>query len=228
MPTLCEHANATTGRALQRFVSKTIRAVGFAVIPIAIMLFIVRVPLIRLLFQRGAFDVDDAYFTSSVFAFYDIGLVSLSFNLVLSGTFYALQDAMTPLRIGTVSAVLNVVLDVLLMKWLGLSGIAASTSVIAIFNTFWLFRLLSKRVDGLVVGSIAGPLFRMLLAALVMGSVVWSVQTWLSHVFGSDVQVIGLGFLFFIALVTYFIASSVLRVSEFRQLAGELQRGLFR
>mgnify|MGYP003866745175 CR=1 FL=1 len=61
-------------------------------------LVVLAVPIIRLLFQRGAFSADDTALMQPVLAVYAVGLPFFSFvNLVLRA-FYAQKDTVTPVR----------------------------------------------------------------------------------------------------------------------------------
>ena len=226
MPLLCEYGAAGDQEEIRKFISKSIRLVAFATIPIAILLFIFRTPLISFLFQRGAFDASDTYLTSSAFLFYDVGLVALCLNIILLGVFYALQDAATPLRIALINAVLNVVLDLILIRWLGLAGIALATSLIAIFNTILILGLLRKRIGGLDGRKIVSSLLRISGASAIMGFVLWLILYNFDSLYRFGNQVLELGTLFLIAFMTYSVACMVLKVNEFKRVVTLLRRKL--
>ena len=228
MPVFAESASGGSTGELRRFVSISIRTIGFIIIPFATALFLLRVPLVDALFRRGAFTSDDAQLTSTVFLFYDIGLASLCFNLILSGVFYALQDAMTPLKIGLVNAVLNIAADLVLIRLMGLAGIALSTSLIALLNSVLLFFLLKKRIGNLYAGAIMMSLSKIALASLLMGVAVWFFQANFDPVPVLNNRFLRLGLLLFAAMVTYLVACVVLRVRECRYVMGIVKHGFSR
>ena len=185
-----------------------------------------RTPTIQFLFQRGAFDADATHLTSTVFLFYDVGLVAFCFNIILLGVFYALKDAVTPLRIAVVSAILNVVLDVILIRWFGLGGIALATSLIAVFNTVFLLTLLQKKIGCLDGYSTLTSLLKISLAAGVMAFVVWSITSNLDKLFGLENHIVKLCAILTTSLVTYVVACVLLRVDELTELVTIFRRRL--
>jgi putative peptidoglycan lipid II flippase len=226
VPVVSEYSASGAKEKIREFVSKAIRAVGFVAIPLAIIFFVFRTPIIGFLFQRGGFDAGDTHLTASAFLFYDVGLVAVSFNFVLMSIFFALQDTVTPLKIGLVCAPLNVILDMILMRLLGLGGIALATSLIAILNTVYLLGQLRKKIGHLDGYNILKPLLRITLASGLMGFVVWSMTNSYNPFPWPDKEILGLGLLFFISLVTYAIACVLLRVDEFRIVLRLLRKGL--
>ncbi len=224
MPVISEHAASGAQAQLRKFVSKSIRVTAFTLIPIAVMLFIIRTPLVKLLFQRGAFDANDTYLTSTVFLFYDIGLVPFCLNIVFLAVFYALQDPITPLKISAINFVLNIILDLTLMRWLGVSGIALATSLIVMLNTVLLLGLLRKKIGYLDGGKIFISLLKISLAAGLMGFVVWSIPNNFDSLFKFKNQILELSTLFFIGFVAYSTACIVLRVSEFEKILNLVQK----
>ncbi|OEU65009.1 MAG: murein biosynthesis integral membrane protein MurJ [Desulfobacterales bacterium PC51MH44] len=226
MPVLSEHAASGHREEIGKLVSKGLGFVAFVTIPIAIILFMFRTPIIQFLFQRGAFDVDATHLTSTVFLFYDVGLVAFCFNIILLGVFYALKDAVTPLRIAVVSAILNVVLDVILIRWFGLGGIALATSLIAVFNTVFLLTLLQKKIGCLDAYSTLTSLLKISLAAGVMAFVVWSITSNLDKLFGLENHIVKLCAILTTSLVTYAVACVLLRVDELTGLVTIFRRRL--
>jgi putative peptidoglycan lipid II flippase len=103
-------------------------------------------PMVRLLFQRGAFTVSDTLRVASV---QSLCILQLPFY-VLGIFFVRLISAFKANHIlmwgATISFVLNMILDYLFMKWLGVPGIALSTSLVYVVALGYLstmsFRLL--------------------------------------------------------------------------------------
>jgi len=224
IPITSAYAASKSHDELRRFISKSVRAVGFIIIPLAIMLFILRVPLIKFLFQRGAFDTNDAYLTSTVFLFYDIGLASLCFNPILIGIFYALQDTITPLKIAINSFFLNIIFDLILMKLLGLNGIALGTSLILILNTFLLFRCLYNKIGYFEIRRIFITLSKISLAAGLMGIVVWLLSVNAGNLLSFKHQILELCTFFLIGVIIYFGTCFLLRMEEFKRVIILLKR----
>jgi putative peptidoglycan lipid II flippase len=182
MPVLSEHGACGAQEEIRKFVSKGIRLIAFAVLPFTIIFFVFHRPLIRLLFQRGAFDFNNTHLAATALLFYNIGLLPFCINIVLLGVFYALQDSITPLKISAINFVLNILLDLILVKWLGLTGIPLATSLIAMLNAAILLILLGKKVGYLDGRKIFASLLKVFLAGIATGFVLWFALNNLSGV----------------------------------------------
>lgn len=226
MPVLSEHAAANQEQEIAKIVTKSICIVAFVTVPLSMILFILRVPLIQLLFQRGVFDATSTQFTSTAFLFYDIGMVAFCMNIVLLGVFYALQNAVTPLKIAVMNAILNVIFDIALIPLLGIGGIALATSLIAILNTVLLLVLLQKRLANLMGFETVTSILKICLAAGVMAIVIWYIPYHFKTLFKFKNQILELGTFLFIGLATYSVACTLLNVNEFRRVLNLLRRKL--
>ena len=120
-------------------------------VPAAIGLIILAAPLIITLFHGGEFDARSVGMTVLALQAYAIGLVGFSFVKVLAPAFFAREDTRTPVRIGIVALLVNLVLgssSAWYLSSIGFTrphaGLAAATSVAAVFNAVLLYRGLRK------------------------------------------------------------------------------------
>jgi len=98
-------------------------------VPVAIGMAFLRVPLVRILYERGAFDAKATQVASGAIGAYALTLVCFSCLQLLSQCYYALGRARTPLLAGLAGAALNVVLNLLFARWWSHAGIALATGV---------------------------------------------------------------------------------------------------
>ena len=113
------------------------RALEFALLltlPAAFALVAVAGPLITVLFGRGAFSPDAQVATGWVLAAYALGLPAHVLVKILATGYFAREDTKTPVKIGILALVLNVILNLILMGPLAHVGIALATSIAAWFN----------------------------------------------------------------------------------------------
>jgi len=119
---------ATDGRYL-RLRQLTVKVVGAAVllsIPTAIGLGVLGQPLIRLLFQHGAFNKHSSSLTYLALIGYLVGLTGHVAGDLLSRGFYALKDARTPLFTNVFSLLVRTGLIIFLLKlFVGKSALIA-------------------------------------------------------------------------------------------------------
>ena len=127
-----------------------IRCVLFIALPATLALLILAEPILTTLFQYGAFGAADVEKAAYSLRAYTLGLAAFMLVKVLAPGFYARQNMKTPVRIGIIAMVANMVLNPLfifpLMWWfdLGHVGLALATSLAAWLNAGLLYRGLNK------------------------------------------------------------------------------------
>ena len=101
----------------------------FVFLPLSMFALLYREPVLRLLYQRGAFDETALQLTATAFGFLALGLVFAAWEPVGTRALYAVGDTQTPLlsTLGSASVVLPLCL--LLTPALGLAGVAVSLSL---------------------------------------------------------------------------------------------------
>lgn len=114
-------------------------------IPSSIALFMLAEPLIATIFYRGELTVNDVQMAAQSLQAYSLGLVFMMLIKVLAPGYYARQDTRTPVRIGIIAMVSNMVLNLMLVWPLGHVGLALATSLSAGLNAFLLWRGLYKK-----------------------------------------------------------------------------------
>lgn len=152
-------------------------------IPAAVTLMVLAGPLIISLFQYGKFTLHDVLMTRQSVLAYGIGLVAFMVVKVLSAGFYATQDIKTPVRLGVISIIANMILNALLVWPLAHAGLALAASLAAWLNAgLLLYSLYQKQIYRLQPG---WGLFlsRLFFANAILGSVLWlwagDMQHWL-------------------------------------------------
>jgi putative peptidoglycan lipid II flippase len=135
--------------------SSTLRGVILLSLPAAFGLILLRVPIIALLFQRGAFSVETTRMVSWALAWYATGLVFHSTLEILVRAFYAMHDTKTPVIVGASAMTLSIGLSLLfahlfnILNWLPLGGLALAVSVSTFLEVTILFIILRKRLRGI-------------------------------------------------------------------------------
>ena len=195
---------------LRRTLSSTLRAVIFLTIPAAAGLFVWRVPLVRMLLERGQFTAHSTQMTAYALAFYAFGLVGHSLLEIISRAFYALHDTRTPVGVGVGSMALNVVLSLLLRPLLDHAGLALANTLATTLEMILLLWLLTRRLGGLEWPSLSSTAIRSGLAALAM---VLPLQWLAAHWGGGHALLVGVAGLALGAAV-YLAGAFVLRMQE--------------
>jgi putative peptidoglycan lipid II flippase len=189
-------------------------------VPATVGLMVLSTPIVRVIFERGAFTPDATAGTASALQFYSIGLLGYSIVRIASPTFYALGENRTPVKVSVATVVVNASLNVALVRVLGYRGLALGTSIAAIFNAGVLLFLLRQRLDGLDDRRVLGSLARIILASLVMGIAAAATDGLLGVWLPGDAlltQVMRLAGAIGIALAVLTGAAHALRIREFNE-----------
>lgn len=146
-------------------------------------------PILLTVFAHGKFTVFDASQSSLSLIAYATGLVPLMLIKVLAPAFYARQDIKTPVRIGIIAMVANMVFNLMLAPFIGYVGLALATAMSGALNAWLLYQGLVKSEIYQLSKSTVWLVAKALLAALLMaGLMYWcspAIQGWLSMAFAA-------------------------------------------
>ena len=129
---------------LRRQLERAVSVVLFVILPISLYLFILRFPVVRLLFGRGAFTEEAVAATADLLGILALGLVPYMLVITLNRVYLAMQETKIPMLLGLVNASANLILNILLISLLGLAGIALSTTL-TYFGVFLLAGVILRR-----------------------------------------------------------------------------------
>lgn len=192
----------------------------FLTIPAAVALFVVPLPLISTLFERGAFDATASYQTAMALTAYSAGLPAYVLVKVLAPAFFARKDTKTPVKIGMFALLLNVILNLALMGPFKHVGLALATAIAAWVNVVFLYLYLKK--DGYFVMDkrLKNKLWRMVLAAIAMGAAcLWLVgQMQAQFAGGLLMQIFAILSLVFGGMFTYGLLSHLLGAMKWHEV----------
>ena len=164
---------------LKDTISFSLRTVFTIMIPASIGLMVLAEPIIRILFQRGEFTSYSTRITSSALLFYSFGLCAYAGIKILVSTFYSMGDTRTPVRTASISLVVNLVLNLILMWPLKVGGLALATSIAASTNFIILYALLKKRIGDIGTARIISSLVRIAFASIIMGAFTFALSGFL-------------------------------------------------
>ena len=207
-------------------VVQSINSVILLVIPISVGAIVLATPIVKLLFQRGEFDARATSMTAIALIMYSIGMVAFGLRDILGKVFYALQDTKTPMINGAIAMIMNIVLNIILVKYLQLSGLALATSISAIVCIFLLFGSLRKKIGYFGQDKIIKTTIKSIVAAVVMGTVAYFTYDMVSNLLGVGFVkeaislVISVGF----GAITYGILVIVLKVDEINVITNMVKK----
>jgi putative peptidoglycan lipid II flippase len=225
LPALSQAAVEKDMESLKRTLSTALRLVALLTVPAALWMAVEAGPIIALLYQHGRFTAHDTGKTAAALICYCVGLPAYAAVRVLVPTFYALGDTRTPVRASMVAVVLNLALNLALMRSLGHLGLALSTSVTALANLVQLAWLLRRQVGSLD----GGRMLRTCLGVLAGGAAgvgagafaAWALFRHLAPGWGAELGRVGVSLALAVAVGA--LVMRVLRVEELALVEGLLR-----
>jgi putative peptidoglycan lipid II flippase len=116
-----------------------ITLIAIVAIPCSLGAMVYSKQIVQIVFERGAFDPIATTFTAIAFFYYAIGLLFMSVNDLMIRAYYSMHDMKTPLIFGGLAVVVNITLNLILIRYMGIAGLALATSIAALSNTMLLF-----------------------------------------------------------------------------------------
>lgn len=177
LPSLSEkHAQASSAEFSQ-LLDWGLRWVFIIGVPASAALVLLAGPMLATLFHFGAFTARDVVMSAHALMAFAAGLLGFILVKVLAPGFYARQDTKTPMRIGVIALVANILLSLALVYPLRHVGLAAAVSLAAFVNAGLLFLRLRREGTYRALPGWGAFLARVAFATIVMTAVVgWGVQ----------------------------------------------------
>lgn len=165
--------------------TSALNTILFLTIPASTGIIILRYPLIRVLYENGInFTKTSTELVAWALLWYALGLVAHSTLEIIVRTFYAQRNTKTPVIIGTMAMLINILLSIVLSKvfasigWMPHGGLALANSIATTIETFVLLLLLKKKWKSLQNHHVFRVALLSIIATLVMG---FSLHIFLSY-----------------------------------------------
>jgi len=214
------------------------RSLEFAMlltVPAAVALAVVPEPIVKVLFERGAFTASDTAATAAVLAIFALGLPAFVMIKVFSPAYFAREDTQTPMRYASISLVANTVGSVVLFYvfreagYLPQLGIAVATTLGGWLNAGLLWWTLVKRGHFVLDQRMGRAFAGIVLASVVMGAVLIAAAHYLAPLFAAErglaVHLLALSALVGAGLAVYALIVLATGTISFRQLGKLVRRG---
>jgi putative peptidoglycan lipid II flippase len=201
-------------------VSLGIRQITFLLFPAAVFSIVLATPVVRILFQRGAWTPSQTPVTAACLAAFSIGLVFNGAMLMLNRAFFSLQSNWIPTAVALGNLFLNALLDYLFYPF-GAWGIPLSTALVNVAGTIALVYLLRREMGGIDGRRTAASAARIVLAGAIAAGISFAVWKPLDDALGHNLfitQLISLGLGLTVGIGAYFASCRLLRVRELDQV----------
>jgi putative peptidoglycan lipid II flippase len=122
----------------------------YLVLPISVIILVLRIPIVRLVYGADMFDWDATVLTGRVLAFFSLSIFAQALINFLYRAFYALQNTLIPLFVGTVSTAILIILGYIfiVINGYGVQSLAIAFTLTSLFQLVVLFLVLDRQLGG--------------------------------------------------------------------------------
>jgi len=224
MPVLARNAAVKDLIGLRQTFTSSLIMVLSLTIPATAGLILLAKPIIRLIFEHGAFTGLDTLRTSEALTYYAFGLFAYSAVKIMVPVFYALGDTKYPVIGSFIAVAANILIISLTIKTFQHKAIALSTSCTMILNFLFLGTVLYKKLVGYPLGTLFRATMKIITATAVMSVAVRALEslfsTWLTS--SIPLQFIGVFLIIGAGGVTYGVVLHALRLPELTMISEKL------
>ncbi len=220
-PALSTHAITGDKRSLADTMLKGLGMVSLIAIPAAVGLMVLRVPIVSLLFERGMFDHQATMATAQALLYFSVGLFPAAANMIITRAYYAVSDVRTPVVVGLISIVADLLLSIVLVGKMGHAGLALANSLAAGVNTLFLFYGLKKHIPDLKARKLLISLGKICAASILMAVITYFIASYLGqkiNLEGDRGLIILVGTAISAGALSYFIAATAFKVEDIRSV----------
>lgn len=196
-------------------------------IPAAVALVVIPLPLVSVLFQRGATTSDDSAAIALAVAIYGLGLPAFVVQKILQPLFFAREDTRRPFNYAIVAMVINAGIAIGLAPVIGWISCAIATTLAG-----WAM-VAMLAIGARPMGEVARfdarfhrRIWRIIAASLIMGACLWGAMVVLTPFLGTaGLRYGALALLILVGMISYFGAGQVIGAFRLAEFKRSLRRG---
>lgn len=145
---LSQHHSFHEDETFRELAMQGFRLVLMVIVPITIWFLVLNIPILRMLYQHGHFRGRSTAITSGALFYFAIGLPGFSLSYYLQRLFFATKDTRSPSRFSIMTITVNIVGDLILVRFMKVDGLALATGLASWVNASLLtFRALQPRYN---------------------------------------------------------------------------------
>jgi putative peptidoglycan lipid II flippase len=214
-PLLSRHAARQDWNSFKGTVATGLRLIVFLLLPASVAAAVLATPIVRLLYQRGAFHPWQTPIVAASLAAFALGLTFNGTMLMLNRGFFSLQSPWIPSWVAFGNLGLNAVLDAVFYRF-GIWGIPLSTSLVNIAGTGALLFFFRRRMGAFGFGETARSFALVAVASAALALVAWGIWHGLDAELGRSflAQIVSLGAGLVLGYAAFFGMCRLLGVTE--------------
>ena len=224
LPVLAKQAAQKDISKMKKTMISSLTMVFLLTLPATAWLMLLSEPIIRIIFERGAFTPFDTLATANTLTFFSIGLFAYSANKVLVPAFYALDKTKYPVIASFIAVGFNIVIVYFTIDRYQHLSIAFSTSCTMLINFTFLMTVLYKSMGGYSVSTLLKAIAKIGLALSALIATVLLLNPFVTSTLAGNIlqQALGLGCLFIASGTTYCIVLHYLKLNEMNTLFAKI------
>ena len=228
LPVLARCAANRDMDGLRRTFTSSLLMVFSLTIPATAGLILLAEPIIRLIFEHGAFTAVDTTRTAAALTYYAYGLFAYSAVKIMVPVFYALNDTKYPVIGSFLAVAANILIITMTISRFQHKAIALSTSCVMILNFFFLGAVLYKKLHGYSLKYMGSGLVKILLSTGVMSTVLYLLQKQMTSLLhgSTGAQLILVFLLIFLGAFLYGTTLHLLKLPEFNLITNKIRQRL--
>lgn len=202
-PIIAQKYNSGDMEAAKKIINQGMGIIIKIVVPVTMTLIVLSEPIVRALFERGAFGSESTVLTSEILVYYSLGLGSMALILILTKIYYAMHDSVTPMKFAFIGVMTNLILNIVLSKHMGAKGIALATSLSTILVRVLLVTDLNKKINLIDIHKDIKSIRKLLISTAFMTASILISFELLGKLAGNTINVIasiGIGFLVYLGM----------------------------
>jgi putative peptidoglycan lipid II flippase len=161
---------------MKKTFSAAVRMGFFMLMPITVFIVVLGTPVIKVVFERGAFDSSSTAAVSGALKAFALGLPVMSIGITAVRLFTSLQMTRLIAGIAFANIFINISMNAILMRPLGHVGIALSTSITYFFSTVLLLYFIGRRVGRISYEEIGIPALKVGTISFLMGIMLYAAK----------------------------------------------------
>lgn len=206
-------------------VEKGIMIVIIIAIPCALGSMTFDEQVVRIVYERGAFNADATALASSAFFYYAIGLPFLALIGLLTNIYYSLHNMKTPIICAGLSVIINIVLNLLLVGSMAHKGLALATSISYSVNAALLYTGLKQKYRSIVLIKSITKLLKVILASIISVGLSWVFYTYiLPFTKVETFEIITTGLAVVLAILIYILLLIIFNIKEIELIRQLIKR----
>ena len=212
-PTMSKLIAEEKKEEFKKLMEKIIIITAIIIIPMSIVMLLLRKEIVSLVFERGQFNKESVEITSMVFAGYLIGMYYIGIKIIINNAFYSIGNAKIIMKFSIVTILVNIILNFVLIKIMGIMGLAVATSIASILYFILTIQYLNK-TDYINIKNILIKLTQIYVITLIT----YAVGYLFKILIGNINYILVIAFTGILFVIVYVFQLRILKLDEYKEV----------